>query len=337
MRANLGPGTFDLIGHRCAGRLIVELEKSEKTRSPVTLSPYHVVRHAVAKMRQSKGLEELCAAAAAEIKRVTRFPRVVIYRFHDNWDGEVIVEERDSGVQSLNGLRFPASDIPAQARRLYTQSTQRIIPDVDYEPVKIVGQTSKKTLDLSFSVLRSVSPFHLQYMRNMGVHASMSISIIRDGKLWGLISCADEKSQRHVSFEIRASCDFLSENMSLLIESKEAQDRSHSRQRTNSQMARLLRQMASSEHFVDGLLKQQISIADLVSATGAAVVYNSQVACVGATPTQEQILALAAWILKTNNAPVWVTDSLEKTISASGSLQAFGMRGGLRPYFREPQ
>ena len=324
VRAQFGSGEFNLIGHRRAGHLIVELEEVRPAASPVSLSPYHLVRRAISKMRQSRSLEDLGIVVAKEVKRVTGFSRVLIYRFCDNWDGEVILEERDEHVASFAGLRFPASDIPPQARQLYTECTQRIIPNVNYTPVLVQGRVPGEPLDLSLSVLRSISPFHLQYMRNMGVKSSMSVSIIHEGRLWGLISCADDHNERSVPFDIRASCDFISENMSLLIESKEGKDRARARQRANNQMTRLLRQTANVDNFVDGLLHHDVNIAQLVPADGAAVVYGSGVECIGRTPDARQIRQLVAWLVQNQSSQVWATTSLMAHFAPAAQYRSVG-------------
>ena len=134
-----------------------------------------------------------------------------MYRFDEEWNGEVIAESRADFMHSYKGLHFPASDIPEQARQLYMTNYIRLISDVSYTPVMITPQLHPKTgepLDMSLATLRSVSPIHLQYLANMGVKASMSVSIIKDEKLWGLIACHNSTTL-HVSYRVRMAAEIL--------------------------------------------------------------------------------------------------------------------------------
>lgn len=130
-----------------------------------------------------------CAEAARWVRQLTGYDRVMVYRFHDDWHGEVIAESLREGLEPYLGLHYPASDIPAQARALYVSSPTRMIVDVDHRPSPLVPPVSRRPLDLSGSMLRSVSPIHLEYLSNMGVKATLVASLLREGKLWGLISC----------------------------------------------------------------------------------------------------------------------------------------------------
>ena len=186
---------FQAIGHRSPdGHAILELEAESDEDGPVppaTLEAlYPGVREAFTRLGRATSLEALAATAAAAVRRIAGFDRVLVYRFEENWDGIVLAEDGNGRLPSYLGLRFPASDIPAQARRLYEINSQRLIADADYTAVPILSARPGPSLDLTYAGLRSVSPVHLDYMRNMGTPASMSVSILRgDGQLWGLISC----------------------------------------------------------------------------------------------------------------------------------------------------
>uniref|UniRef100_UPI000F872503 GAF domain-containing protein n=1 Tax=Staphylococcus aureus TaxID=1280 RepID=UPI000F872503 len=134
----------------------------------------------------------LCDKMAFHVRQITGFDRVMVYRFDDMWNGSVVSEQRRDDIEPFLGLHYPAADIPKQARELYTKNSLRFIAVRDYEPVAMVpplDPLSGAPLDMSYCVLRSVSPIHIQYLRNMGVSASMSISLLREGKLWGLVAC----------------------------------------------------------------------------------------------------------------------------------------------------
>ena len=165
-------------------------------------------------------LAELADVVVEQMRRVTGFERVMFYRFHEDGHGSVDAEAKEPALEPYLGLHYPASDIPAQARQLYLKNWLRLIFDARATPARIVPTLRADTggpLDLSFSVLRSVSPIHLEYMANMGVRASMSISLIVRDRLWGLISCLNHTGPRRVSHEMRAACEFLGRLTSLQI------------------------------------------------------------------------------------------------------------------------
>ncbi|MGE5833616.1 MAG: GAF domain-containing protein, partial [Acidobacteriota bacterium] len=191
---------FDGIVHRYEGVAILELEPNPETSEERSI--HHPFRAALLRVQRASTLSELAAIITEEMRRTTGFERVMFYRFHEDGSGSVDAEARDAVHEPYLGLRYPASDIPAQARRLYLQNWLRLIFDADQKPARIVPALRPDTgapLDLSFSVLRSVSPIHIEYMKNMGVRASMSISLIVRSQLWGLISCLNHTGPRRVS------------------------------------------------------------------------------------------------------------------------------------------
>ncbi|WP_415914745.1 GAF domain-containing protein [Rhodopseudomonas palustris] len=160
---------------------------------------------AIKRLQAAHSLESACVAAAREVRQITGFDRVKIYRFAADYSGQVIAEDRAEGTESFLGLHFPPSDIPVQARKLYTLNPLRMIPDVDYRPIPLLPDLNPRTgkpIDLSFAVLRSVSPIHLEYMRNIGMRGTMSISIMRGDRLWGLIACHN-RTPRYASYDAR--------------------------------------------------------------------------------------------------------------------------------------
>jgi light-regulated signal transduction histidine kinase (bacteriophytochrome) len=167
---------FDAILHRAEEALILELEPSLIDDASAFRDLYPLVRSSLTSLEGSAGVLDACRVAAAETRRITGFDRVMIYRFDEGWNGTVIAEDRNDALPSYLDLRFPASDIPAQARALYRINRLRLIPDVGYRPVPIRPANNPRTgrpLDLSLAALRSVSPVHVEYMTNMGTPASM--------------------------------------------------------------------------------------------------------------------------------------------------------------------
>ena len=217
-----GGKRFDGIVHHHEGVAILELEPNPET--PDQRSIPHSFRAVLLRVQRASTLHELAAIITEEMRRTTGFERVMFYRFHDDGTGSVDAEARDAAHEPYLGLRYPASDIPVQARRLYLQNWLRLIFDADQKPARIVPTLRPDTgapLDLSFSVLRSVSPIHIEYMKNMGVRASMSISLIVHDQLWGLISCLNHTGPRRVSHRMRSACEFMGRLASLQIASFE--------------------------------------------------------------------------------------------------------------------
>lgn len=190
---------LDILAHVSGGRVLIEVEPALGDR-PTASRLFARMRGAANRIRGCATVDTAFAAAAEEIREVTGFDRVLVYRFLADGSGEIVAEARDARMDSFLGARFPASDVPRQARALYLRNVIRVIPDAQYIPAALEGIAAD--LDMSDCSLRSVSPIHLQYMANMGVRASMSVSLIRDGELWGLIAC-HHATPHLVPFETR--------------------------------------------------------------------------------------------------------------------------------------
>lgn len=202
---------FDGIAHRNQDIIILELEPTQPNQVTNFFNFYQLVKNPIARIQKTKTLNELCNAIAQEVKSITNFDRVMVYRFDQEGAEAVIAEAAEAELESFLGLNYPASDIPRQAKHLYTLNCLRLIPDATYEPVGISPQLNPLTnqpLDLSMSTLRSVSPLHIEYLHNMGVSASMSISLMQNQELWGLISC-HHNTPKQVPYEIRTVCEFI--------------------------------------------------------------------------------------------------------------------------------
>ena len=305
----VGGADHQAIAHGAAGGLILELERMPPLSMPAEMV-YGIVRDAADRLQTADSIEALCAQAAAEFRRLTGFDRVMVYRFDEAWHGTVVAEDRNDRLPSYLDLRFPASDIPQQARELYRLNRIRLIPDATYAPVPILDPpgTAAAPLDLSFSVLRSVSPVHLEYMRNMGTPASMSISVVVEGRLWALVSC-HHAEPRQVPFAVRLACDFLGQMFSTYVAALIHAGQSARRARLQGVQSRLLTEMAASDPFIDGLVRVPQDLLLLTGAQGAAVVEDGRCRLVGETPGEKAVLAIADH-LSASRAEVFHTDCL---------------------------
>lgn len=301
--------------HRNDGVLIAEFEPA----SDVAVAHgrlYPLIRSFISQMREDESVDDLCLRAVGFVKRITGYGRVNSYRFDQAGNGFVNAELADEGFDRYLGLCFPASDIPKQARELYCANRIRIIADVDYQPSPVIPVENPKTglsLDLSYATLRSVSPVHLHYMRNMGTGASMSISIVMDGKLWGLISCHN-KSPRPVSFQSRTACELLGRVLSLQLETKVAHLRSQKMLSLRKQIVQMLAAMADHDSVLKGIQSVPDVFLGFVGASGAAVVSDAECDLYGVTPTKHQVKALTTWLDERRGPEVFSSDNVGRDI-----------------------
>ena len=308
LKTNSGEKAFDAVISHSGGHVVLELEAVPEDGKSSIETLYPALRRFVEGLHGAFTIDRLCRLAAEDIRRMTGFDRVLIYRFDEHWNGTVIAEDRNDALPSYLDLRFPASDIPAQARELYRRNRLRIIPDANYTPVPIQSH-DPAPLDLSDSVLRSVSPVHLEYMRNMGTPASMSISILREDALWGLISCHNSSPKR-VPLPVRNACDFLTRIFSLQLEARENAALAEARMRLGAVQARLLASMAGENYFVDGLVSHPDDLMRLAGAQGVAIVTDEHCRRLGETPKEAEVKALHAWLSEHHPEDVFATDRL---------------------------
>ena len=335
---------FDAILHRSGGLLIIELEPA--AGDPLTIVAAHrSARRAVDQLDRTATVLDLCARAAIEVRELTGFDRVMVYRFDADWHGEVVAEAKREDLEEFLGLHYPASDIPEQARRLYTMSTLRIIADVDYAPEPLVPLLNPQTgsaLDLSLATLRSVSPIHCEYLRNMGVRASMSISLLRDGQLWGLIAC-HHYAPRFVPYEVRLASEFVGRSLSWQVNAKELADDAGARSRAQSLLSSVAPKLDPSIELIDALARHGDALLDVLGASGVAVLREGRVRSSGATPNETEMQALAAWL--EDQPEIFATDRLADlwpparayAATASGALSITLAPGTSIVWFRPEQ
>ncbi|PSJ36201.1 ATP-binding protein [Allosphingosinicella deserti] len=304
---------FNLLAHRSGAAIILELEEVVEGE-PGSLEDVHpLVRSFLNDLQPARSIEELGVLAAREVRRITGLDRVLVYRFDADWNGTVVAEDRNERLPSYLDLRFPASDVPAQARELYRLNRLRLIADANYVPIPIeppVHPDSRAPVDLSLAVLRSVSPVHLEYMRNMGTGASMSISLLSEGRLWGLISCHNRDPHR-VPYHVRTACEFIGQILSLQIAAREATALAERRIELRSIQSRLLSHMAGSEvGFADALLASPEELLGLTRAAGAAIILDGSCRTIGETPSDDEIARLVQWLSEDGRGDVYATDAL---------------------------
>jgi len=322
------PIPFTGIAHRTPqGLTLLELEPA--TRRDLDFSDfYRLSKPALSRIQRTQNLEDLCQELAHQVHHITGFDRVMVYRFDTDDSGLVIAETRRPDLESFLGLHYPAADVPDTARRLYGLNPIRTIINAVYEPVPILRQSPSKdgssdastaptlepsgdAIDLSFSVLRSVSPCHLQYLQNMGVTASMSISLLKDGHLWGLIAC-HHYTPRFVPYALRTVCEFLGQVASIELGSKEERQQLAYRHRLQSLQKQFVDRIAEASFFSNALTTDPNALLELVGAGGVILVDGNAITSAGQVPPESFIDPLLEWLTDRFENNRFATDSLPR-------------------------
>lgn len=309
--------------------VIVELEPVRTESTQTFFDFYRFVKSPLDRIQRAKNLDELGQVITQEVQGICGFDRVMIYKFSEDGSGSVIAEARREGVESFFGLHYPASDIPRQAKKLYASNKLRIVPNCCYQPVPLVPvhhPLTHQPTDLSYSVLRSVSPIHLEYLANMGVEASMSISLTRGNSLWGLIAC-HHGSPHQVSYELRTVCEFIGQVAAIEIAAKEEMATLDYRLKIAEIQANLIQSIAQSRDLLSALACSELM--SLVSADGAVIIQNDQQIHLGKTPQEPAIDVLLTHlepligthvVYQTQQLSTLTPEAAEYAATASGML-----------------
>ncbi|MEZ5659873.1 MAG: HWE histidine kinase domain-containing protein [Burkholderiaceae bacterium] len=281
------------------GGYLLEVEPAETPGADRQGAAQSLIR----RLRGARTLSALASMTARIVRSVTDFDRVMVYRFADDDTGEVIAETCASGLESFLGLRYPATDIPRQARELYRRKTIRLIADVDDPGVGVLSAVPGTTVDLSDSLLRSVSPVHIEYLRNMGVAASMSMSLIVGGKLWGLIACHHAQPRRP-ALAVRSLCELIADVASIQIESLEHQAREAVSRTIDTFRSRLLEQMATSQTPREVLWQHVPDLLPILNCSGAAIISADDMQTCGRVPEPDILRQLCSTLIEDSPAGI---------------------------------
>jgi chemotaxis family two-component system sensor kinase Cph1 len=308
VRCQVGKKQFDVLVHRPPeGGVVVELERAG---APVDLSVN--VARSVQSILLASSLRGLCDETARIFKDVTGYDRVMVYRFDDKGHGEVFSERRKPDLEAYLGNRYPASDIPQIARRLYERNRVRVLADVEYQPVPLSPRQSAITgrdLDMSLCFLRSMSPIHVQYLKNMGVAATLVVSIVVGGKLWGLVAC-HHYVPRFIHFGVRAVCELLAETVATRIAALESFVQARAELSVRRLEQRMIEAISRDGDWRMALFDSPQTLLQPVGATGVALMFEDQVLATGEVPGTQELRAIALWLDGGDRAPVVSTASL---------------------------
>ncbi|MBD6616160.1 GAF domain-containing protein [Komarekiella sp. 'clone 1'] len=305
---------FDAIAHHTEEAVILELEPTDSKSELSFLSFHALASEAITKMQSTSNLIEFLHLAAQEVQKITGFDRVMIYQFDSQGAGSVIAEVKREDLSPYLGLHYPATDIPSPARELYTRCFLRFIPDVTTQAIKLVpaeNPTTHQHLDLSYSVLRSFDLCCAEYHQNMGVAALMVLSLIQEQQLWGLISC-HHQTPKYIPYEVQKMCELLGQIVSSELTHKISHSEWDYKVKLKSLQSEFLESISQADNFIDALIKPEIRLLDLVSASGAAVCLDNEITLVGTTPDINQVHALIEWVDNQVSDNLFATNSLPK-------------------------
>jgi two-component system, chemotaxis family, sensor kinase Cph1 len=310
--------------HRADGKLVLECE----CYVPITNEQEHLnLSHGLIcftkELEQEPTLTEKADLTVRFVRQILAYDHVMLYRFDEDWHGEVIGEQTKSGEQVYLHHHFPASDIPAQARQLLVEKPIRQIVNVEAEAVNIRPYLNPETGKPAFllrSELRNPSEIHLEYLQNMGVQASLSVSLVVKGKLWGIIAC-HHKSPIWIDYWKRQAClqvaQVFSSSVIAMQEHRDLQELAELRKREKS----LAKQLLNSNQLNDELQKQSEALLSLTGATGMALQLGGKLYLAGSTPDKEALNELINWLRTSVKEPQFQTRELSRVYPAAEAIR----------------
>jgi two-component system, chemotaxis family, sensor kinase Cph1 len=290
----------------------VDLTEYDDKKEKSFVSVYQEIKYAMGLIQSARSIEEVAQTTARELKRISGFDKVMIYRFDKDWNGTVMAEQRETDMESYLGFTFPASDVPQPARQLYLRNPYRFIPSREYEGVKlypVINPITHSFLDLSDCNLRGVANVHIEYLRNMNVMASMSTRILVNNSLWGLIACHHRK-EKHMSFEVRSVFEMISNIVSAKISSLQSAEVHHLDRNLKEGYRNLIEEAYRNQDLHVSLLQGTPDILSVFNAQGAAISAKGRLYTKGNTPTDEQLKELLLWLHTRALKGIFYTSSL---------------------------
>lgn len=348
--ARAGAVPLDVCVHISGGVAVLEFEATGRSGQHSEGDFFVLVKSAVSRLQATPNVRGFCQHVTQEVRALTGLDRVMVYRFHADHHGEVIAESRRDGLAPWLGLHYPAEDIPLPAREIFKRIWIRPLPDAAaplVEMLPLANPDDGRALDMTHCALRGASVMYTEYLANMGVAASLTMPILRDGELWGLIACHHDTAT-YFPYQVRAACELLAQVTSLQLKSAEHAEQLTYRLKLEDVHQRLVARSAREGDLL-ALTAHQPSLLDAIDAGGAALYHLGRWWCVGRVPEVAQLDALAAWLyeqpeLDSATRPVFATDALARACPAAVGLEdiasgvlAVGLsrqRRGLMVWFR---
>jgi two-component system, chemotaxis family, sensor kinase Cph1 len=294
--------------------LLIEIDLKDYVESGENsfISVYQEIKYAMGLVQNAASVKDVVQITASELKRISGFDKVMVYRFDKDWNGTVIAEQMEPGMESYEGFTFPASDVPEPARRLYLKNPYRFIPTREYEPVKlypVINPLTQSFLDLSDCNVRAVATVHLEYLKNMGVSSSMSTRIMVGDKLWGLISC-HHRTDLEMSFEKCSIFEMISNIVSAKIASLQSGEKHILDSALRENYKKLVEEAYRKDNLSSTLLESDPDLLQLFNAQGAAISKRGKVMTKGMVPDEENLNEFILWLHTKQLKTVFHSDSL---------------------------
>ncbi|WP_394729984.1 HWE histidine kinase domain-containing protein [Altererythrobacter sp. GH1-8] len=327
---------FDCAVHRADHVIVIEVEPHMGERQPA--SPLDLLGPLTSQLETTEDMQVICRMGAARLKQILGYDRVMVYRFRADGTGEVIAEEREPKLESFLGLRYPRTDIPEQARALYLRNRFRIIADVEAIPVAILpqGRFGSEPLDLSMSTLRAVSPIHIQYLKNMGVGASLSISIVYQGRLWGLFAC-HHGSAKPLPFATRTTAELFSQLFSIALDRSLLRQNEAVRMQGQRLHDRLMVRLAQGPSLVENLPMLDDLLKGTIAHDGLSVMVDGVYRARGFAPDREEFEALVPTLNGFPSGRILASEAIAQHISAAASFADRAAGALIIPMSRNPR
>lgn len=299
---------FNLIISDAAEHFLLEFERSA---SDLKIDLQQMIGNSLSEILNEATLSKLLFKSAAIIKNIIGYDRVLVYKFHEDGHGEVVAEAKRAELAPLMGLHYPASDIPQQARELYKRNLIRLIVDVASVSSAIFtnSKLSEIPLDLTNSVLRAVSPIHIQYLKNMGIASSFSVSLIHQGELWGLMACHNY-TPRFINYKQREAAKIIGQVLSSSLSFRQQEEDHLKISRLKGAVDALAHHLLSFTNIEDALFKHDVTLMDVVEACGAVLAFENQFHHIGKTPDNTFLVDFIGWLQENMYESFYATDRL---------------------------
>lgn len=341
VRITLNEKTYSAVIHHTGNYLMLELEDLDESETSFRsfVDVYGQLKYAMACMESVSGIEELHSIVLKELKQLSGFDRVMVYRFDEAWNGTFIAEIKPADMQGYLGLQFPASDIPQGARALYQSNPYRLIPDRTYKPVglyPVINPTTEQFIDLSYCNLRGVAAVHLEYMKNMNIQASMSLRILYDCRLWGLISCHHERTH-HPSVETCTAMEMLSQVYSNKIASLERLSYYEQQAAAKNSVINIIQGLNTSSDLKGIIGSDETYLTDLLELDGIALVADGQLHKLGSVPDTMQLHNLVMWHQARQQGRIFATSDASAVFEGANAFREVACGIIIIPLFNEKE
>lgn len=308
---------YDIAIHLSDRLYVFEFERHDAARQMQSLNN---LRPLIRQLESTGSADELNRRTCDLLRDILGMDRVMLYKFHRDDTGEVIAESRADSAESFLGLRYPASDIPKQARALYVRNLLRIIADVNGETVPVLPQANPHgPLDLSLSTLRAVSSIHIEYLKNMGIEASLSISVVVRGKLWGLFACHHSKPLK-LPFSVRTAAELLAQMFALTLDQRISDSARETAERGREIHDRVMIRLADAENVADNLPMIVDSVKGQIPHDGASAYIDGNYVARGYAPTEEEFMTIVPALHTELAGEVMAAESLATKIPQAGAF-----------------